>query len=115
MATYAEETSVAYHKVMEHVNGLLGEHEASSKESDVVVTGQSSSSSSSGYQPSLKVVEALKPATLTADSDPEEMKQWKDGFISYHEMSNMSLTSKAVQQAFLKATLDTDINSYLEN
>ena len=98
---------------MEHVDGLLREHVASSKESDVVVTGKSSSSSSSGYQPSLKVVEALKPATLTADSNPEEMKQWKDGFISYHDISNMSLTSKAAQQAFLKATLDTDIKSYI--
>ena len=118
IGTYADAALVSYNKLKEDVDKLLSEHAETSKQTRAIVPGQSGSGSGSGasnYQNQMRVISDLKPKTLCADSLPEEMRQWSEKFKSYHEASNMSQSNCKTQQAFLKATVDSDINGLLEN
>merc|ERR1712059_94885 len=51
------------------------------------------------------------------NSNPEEMRQWANGFRSWSKACNMyhSSVDLVTHQAFLKAVIDGETKSYLEN
>ncbi|PCJ22640.1 MAG: hypothetical protein COA94_08935, partial [Rickettsiales bacterium] len=66
-----------------------------------------------GPGPTVRPNAELKPPTLTRDFTPVEFRSWSEKFRAYHSSSRMELGKVRDQQAYLRACLDSYLDSRL--
>ncbi|CAB4045721.1 Hypothetical predicted protein, partial [Paramuricea clavata] len=60
---------------------------------------------------SRRINESLKPAILSKDASPTEMRHWIDAFKSYYSSNDMDSFSVQERQSYFKILLDVDLRT----
>ncbi len=105
----ADDNAKDYIAAMESIRTAMAEYVPAPTPAPPRGAGEGAGAGARGTHQVLRTVNDLKPETLTFESTPEVMRVWRERFEAYHRASKIGVEEPTIRMAFLKATLDIEL------